>query len=142
MRHAAARLRGEANFFYYALSNFIYLAPTGRIEDGLIEAEYAQSNARYWGFEGKLDAGLTRNLWLNLGFDQVRAELTKTATPLPRIPPVRGRAGLDWRWKGFSVNPQLVVAARADRTFRTETETAGYAVFNVNGGYAWASSRR
>ncbi len=140
VRHSGGRMRAEANFFYYGLQNYIYLAPTGRIVEGLIEAGYAQNNARYWGFEGKLDTSLSRNLWLNLGFDQVRAELTSPSTPLPRIPPVRGRIGLDWRWKGFSVNPQLQVADRAGRTFATETPTAGYAVFNLNGGYTWAGS--
>jgi iron complex outermembrane receptor protein len=48
---------------------------------------------------------------------------------------VRGHVGLDWRYKNFSVQPEVVIANRQDRIFTTETETAGYAVFNLRGSY-------
>ncbi len=141
LRHAASRLRGEVNLFHYRLRDFVYLAPTGNIEDGLIEAEYSQADARYRGAEARLDAGLHRNLWLNLGLDWVRAELAEPETALPRIPPLRGRIGLDARLGNFSVRPGVVLAARQDRIFPTETLTAGYSVFNLNASYTVAGRR-
>ena len=51
LRHTSARFRAEANGFLYRLDNYVYLAPTGKIEDGLRQARYSQSNARYLGFE-------------------------------------------------------------------------------------------
>ncbi len=135
IRHSSNRVRFEANWFYYRIQDFIFLAPTGDIEDGLTVAEYDQGPTRYAGTEAKLDAALHKNVWLNLGLDYVNAELTATNTPLPRIPPLRGRVGLELRLKGLLLNPELVMANRQDRTFPTETETAGYALFNLSGSY-------
>jgi iron complex outermembrane receptor protein len=138
LRHTSARYKAEANWFYYRLGEYVYLAPTGDIEDGLIAAQYSQSNARYQGFEGRLQAGLHPMVWLNLGLDAVSAELTGAGTPLPRIPPVRGRVGLDFRYKALSVAPEWTVARRQDRVFPTETETAGYGTVNLRGSYTVA----
>jgi iron complex outermembrane receptor protein len=135
VRHSSKRVRFEANGFYYHIKDFVFLAPTGDIEDDLIVAEYRQGTTRYTGTEAKLDLGLNPSIWLNLGGDYVNAELTETGTPLPRIPPLRGRVGLELRYKGLLVNPELVVASDQNRLFPTETRTAGYAVFGVSGSY-------
>jgi len=62
--------------------------------------------------------------------DLVDAELRQDGTPLPRIPPQRGRVGFEVRYKGLSVEPELVMAAAQDALFATETGTAGYIVAN------------
>ena len=97
--------------------------------------EYAQGNARYFGGEASLEAKLIDTLWFNAKADFVRADLTELDKPLPRIPPVRGTLGLDWRFKGFSVRPEVVMAAKQDRVFENETTTPGYAIFNVDASY-------
>lgn len=139
IRQIGSRVRGELNYFHYWMSDFVYLAPTGEIEGGLVQAEYSQADARYRGVEGRLDVGMYRNLWLNLGLDQVRADLRPGETPLPRIPPVRGRIGVDARWRGFSVRPGLILAGEQDRVFPTETTTAGWTTFNLNASYIRAT---
>jgi iron complex outermembrane recepter protein len=138
VRHSSKRLRFEANGFYYNIRDFIFLAPTGDIEDGLTVAEYAQETARYVGTEARFDAALHPALWLNLGLDYVNAELTSDSTPLPRIPPLRGRVGLEFRHKGLLLNPELIMANHQELIFPTETRTAGYAVFNLSGSYLFA----
>lgn len=135
VRHSSKRVRFEANGFFYHIKNFIFLAPTGDIEDGLTVANYEQGTTRYAGTEARLDTALHRAVWLNLGLDSVNAELTDTNTPLPRIPPLRGRVGLELRYKGLLLNPEMVMANHQDRIFPTETPTAGYAVFNISGSY-------
>ncbi|HMY70373.1 MAG TPA: TonB-dependent receptor, partial [Blastocatellia bacterium] len=127
LRHNSSRLRAEANFFYYKINNFVYLAPTGRIEDGLIEADYAQGNSRFTGTELRFDAGLTKNLWLLSSLDYVNAELTRTNTPLPRISPLRARVGFEAFVKSFRINPEVVMAQDQTRLFTNEDRTAGYA---------------
>src|SRR6188472_411774 len=77
-------------------------------------------------------------LWLNLGFDFVDAQLRLNNTPLPRIPPGRGRVGVDFRYKALSVAPEVVLARRQDEVFPTETETAGYVTANVRATYTLA----
>jgi len=138
IRHSSKRLRFEANGFYYHIKDFIFLAPTGDVEDGLKVAEYDQATARYTGTEARFDTALHPSLWLNLGLDYVNAELTSDSTPLPRIPPLRGRVGLEFRHKGLLLNPEIVMANHQDRIFPAETSTAGYALFNIAGSYLFA----
>jgi len=82
-----------------------------------------------------------RNLWLNGKVDYVRAELTAQNKPLPRMPPLHGNVGLDWRYKAFSLRPELVMANRQVRVFDHETPTAGYGVFSLNASYAFVTKR-
>lgn len=135
LRQQGERLRGEANFFYYDFDNFVYLAPGDVFIDGLIEADYAQEDARFVGTELKLDIGVLPSLWLNLGLDAVDAELKSTGAPLPRIPPLRARGGLEFRGGGLSVKPEVVMADARDDVFGTETPTAGYTVLNLAASY-------
>ena len=135
VRHSSKRVRFEANGFYYHIKDFVFLAPTGDFADGLIVAEYDQGTTRYTGAEARFDTALHRTLWLNLGLDYVNAELTDTNTPLPRIPPFRARAGLEFRFKNLLLNPEIVMANHQDRLFPNETPTAGYAVANLSGSY-------
>ncbi|HET6647461.1 MAG TPA: TonB-dependent receptor, partial [Pyrinomonadaceae bacterium] len=137
VRHSSKRLRLEANGFYYRIKDFVFLAPTGEVDEdeNLIVAEYEQRNARYAGTEAEIDIGLHSNVWLNLGADYVRAELISTGTPLPRIPPLRGKVGLELRYKGLMLNPEVVMAQDQSRLFPNETETAGYTVFGLSGSY-------
>jgi iron complex outermembrane receptor protein len=138
LRHQSARLRGEANFFYYRIRDFIYLAPTGNVEDGLIEADYLQENSRFIGGEARLDVGLHPNFWINLGADMVNARLRSTHTFLPRIPPLRGHIGFDARYNGLSFRPELVMTYAQNKIFPTEIRTAGYATANLIGSYTIA----
>lgn len=138
LRHASTRVRATGNVFYYNIKDFVFLAPTGGVEDGLIEAVYEQSDSRFIGTEIDVEFAAHRNLWINMGFDAVDAELKETGTPLPRIPPMRGRLGLDWRYRGLSLRPEAVFVKDQDDIFPTETRTAGYAVFNLLASYTLA----
>ena len=135
LRHAGDRVRAESNYFYYHINDFIYGAPTGAIRDGLFVFNYSQGDSRFTGTEFGLDFGLNDHIWLNTGLDLVDAQLTESGTPLPRIPPLRGRFGVDFLWEGVSFHPEVVMAARQDQTFTTETETAGYTVVNLKTSY-------
>lgn len=138
LRHSSKRVRFEANGFYYHIRDFVFLAPTGDVEDGLTVANYDQATARFAGTEARFETALHSALWLNLGLDYVNAELTAGNTPLPRIPPLRGRAGLEIRYKGLLLNPEIVMANHQERLFPTETRTAGYAVANLSGSYLFS----
>ncbi|MBV9926879.1 MAG: TonB-dependent receptor [Acidobacteria bacterium] len=138
LRHDSKRVRGVANFYYYSIKDFVFLAPTGAINDNLIEARYDQADSRFVGTELSLDLAARENLWVNLGYDYVNAELKEAGTPLPRIPPMRARAGLDWRYKSFDVKPEATFVRDQDRIFPTETRTPGYTVFDVSGSYTIA----
>ena len=135
LRQSSRRLRAEANFFYYGIDRFVFLAPTGEIVEGLFESNFSQEDSRFVGTELNLDVSVHDWVWLNLGLDAVDAELTQTGGSLPRIPPLRARIGFDLRYKGLSLRPQLLVASDRKDIFDTETPTAGYTVVNLGASY-------
>ncbi|HSR69926.1 MAG TPA: TonB-dependent receptor [Acidobacteriota bacterium] len=136
LRHSKGRVRAEASFFYYDIDDFVFLAPTGQIEDGLIEADFSQGDSRFVGSELRLDVGVHDSVWLNFGLDTVDAQLTGSGESLPRIPPLRARLGVDFRHDGFSFKPEWVVAdGRKEDIFASETPTGGYGVVNLAASY-------
>src|SRR5437588_3237779 len=143
LRHTSQRVRLETSVFYYNLRNFVFTAFTGQTDakSNLPIVNYDQATSRFVGTEASIEARVARNLWLNGKVDYVRAELTAENKPLPRIPPLRGTAGLEWRHKAFSVRPELVMANRQGRVFDHETPTAGYAVFNLMASYTFVTRR-
>jgi iron complex outermembrane receptor protein len=137
LRHGSDRLRGEFHYFLYNLKDFIFLAPTGEEEEALPVAKYLQGNSRFQGTELSLGIGLHQNLWLNAGLDYVKAELKETDTPLPRIPPLRARVGLDFQYKSFRLFPEVVMVRDQNRLFTNETRTPGYATVSLLGSYTF-----
>ncbi|MBS1796061.1 MAG: TonB-dependent receptor [Acidobacteria bacterium] len=140
LRQQNNKIRAEANFYYYDLKNFVFLAPTGEIDDesGLPIAEYLQGNSRFTGTELSLDYTVNKYLNVISGLDYVNAKL-KDGRYLPRIAPLRGRIGLDVHYKDLSVRPEFVAVGRQDRVFVNETPTAGYGVFNIAASYVLPS---
>lgn len=137
-RRRTGRMRREISYFRYDIDRFVYLASTGEVEDGLPVAQYAQADARYWGVESSTGLALHPNFELLFGFDYVNAAIKPSGTPLPRIPPARGRAGFEFRKGGFRIQPEVILANRQKRVYRNETPTAGYAVFGFTSSYTWA----
>jgi len=143
LRHTSGRVRLEISAFYYNLRNFVFTAFTGQTDprSNLPIVNYDQATSRFVGTEASIEARVARDLWLNGKVDYVRAELTAQNKPLPRIPPLRGTVGLEWRHKAFSVRPELVMANRQGRVFDHETPTAGYAVFDLTASYTFVTGR-
>jgi len=147
-RHLTRRVRVEASVFRYRIKDFVFLAPVdddadGRvdIEDGLPVARYLQGDSRFVGADVTANFDPSEHFSINLGVDMVDAELKDEGTPLPRIPPLRGRISFDARYKGVSVRPEVILAKDQDQIFPTETRTAGYTVFNILGSYTLARPR-
>lgn len=136
LRQQSGRLRAEGSLFYYKMNNYVFLAPTGEIEDDFPVGIYRQGPSRYRGAEGRLSAMLAPSVWVHLGVDAVNAQLTSPNLPLPRIPPLRGRVGMDWRYKNLSISPEWVVTNRQDRIYTLETPTAGYGTVGVKALYS------
>ena len=135
IRQQAGRVDGEFNLFFYDFSNFVFPFATGEEEDGLPVVHFEQRDSRFTGAESRIGIGLRQDLRLNLGMDFVDARATLSRTPLPRIPPLRGRVGIEYQRRGFSIRPELVLANRQNDTFDLETPTAGYAVLDLRASY-------
>lgn len=138
LRRHGRLVHARANLFYYRMRDFVFLAFTDEERHGLRVAYFSQADARFAGGEAQLDLAVHPALWLNLGMDGVRAELTASGVPLPRIPPLRARFGLDMRYRGFLFHPEVVMASDQQRLYPTETRTAGYSTVNLEASYIMA----
>ncbi|MEO7659571.1 MAG: TonB-dependent receptor, partial [Pyrinomonadaceae bacterium] len=136
-RQNSERLRFSVGSFYYNLLNYVYTAFTGQIDSQshLPIVKYSQGNSRYLGAETSLETKIVDSLWIDGKLDYVRAELTESGRPLPRIPPFRATVGLNWRYKSLFVRPEIIMAASQSRVFDNETPTDGYTVVNVKAAY-------
>lgn len=139
IRRVAGPVTGSVSFFYNSFDGFIFERFTDEIEDDLQVIRYTQLDARFLGGEGHLDIELLHrephHLALELGADYVRAELSDTDEPLPRIPPLRFSGGLRYTGEQFFGLAEVRRVQRQDRTAEFETETAGYTFFNASIGY-------
>ncbi len=147
-RQNAKRVRFNGSIFYNDIDNFIYGAPSDAdndgvidIDDGLPETAFIQDDARFFGFDARVDFDIHEHFGIFAIADFVDAELKNTNTPLVRITPARFRVGTDISFEGLSLRPEAVFVAErdADNVFPLETPTAGYGLFNINGSYAFAS---
>ncbi len=143
LRHNTNRVRFEGSVYYYHLGNFVFPAFPSKIdeESNLPIVNYIRGTSRYRGAEASAETRVGSSVWLNGKVDYVQAQLTENNKPLPRIPPLRGTLGMDWRFKAISVRPELILVNRQDRVYENETPTAGYALFNLNGSYTFVKGR-
>lgn len=136
----------DGSAYYNWFSNYIYegqvasavcqaaAAPSGRDAD-LPCFQYRQADARYWGFEGDLNARLaTIDGWrINadvLG-DYVRATVTGGG-PIPRIPPLRVLGGLEAQNGATTGRIEVEHVFAQDRLAAFETETGAYTMVNAS----------
>ena len=138
LRHEDDQVHGSLSFFYYGFRGFIFPFAPGEVQDDLQVIEFTQRDSRYVGTEAAFGFRLNPVLWLDLGMDMVDAQDSNTGTPLPRIPPLRGKIGLDLNVGGWRINPELIVASEQNQTFTDETRTPGYGVVNLKASYTYA----
>ncbi len=97
-RYASARVTAELRSFISRYTDFLFLAPTGQVEDGLPVFQYLQQDARFHGLE--LTSAWTleeTGRWqLEFDADWVRGRVRQLGD-LPRIPPWRVGTALRWR---------------------------------------------
>lgn len=135
----AGIVTGTASLFYNRFSDFIYERITGEVMDELQVIRFSQADARFSGGEGHLDFALvhtdTDRVALTLGADFVRASLTGTDEPLPRIPPLRLSAGLRYIGSPWQALVEMRRVQKQDRVAAFENQTAGYTLLNASVGY-------
>jgi len=144
-RKRTGRLTGVVSAFATRFSGFIFESFTGEEEDGLQVIEFLQQAARFVGAEldGRVrlvDVG-DGHLDLRFGADTVRADLTDSGDPVPRIPPLRARLGLEVHTGPFRSWAEVVHVDRQDRLGANETPTDGYTRVDAAVGYRFLVRR-
>ena len=118
-RWRGAVASGEVTFFVNRINNFIFREFTGEVdeEEGLAETVFAQADGRLDGVESHIDVKVGPLIWIEGGLDYVRGELTSLDTPMPRIPPLRGRAGVRLQKNAFQAGVDGIFTAKQDRIY-------------------------
>ena len=140
---AEAALRGsgdgwnlELSGFFNRFHDFVYLAATGEVEDGLPVFVQQQADTRHWGleFQGKArvaSVGAT-SIELNGLLDYVRADLLGGLGALPRIPPLRMVGGLDADGGAFGGRLEVEHTFGQQHVAANETTTPGWTMVNAS----------
>ena len=132
-RRTAGVVTWDASVYYYDFKNYIYQDLTGQEEDGFPEAVYTQDDANLVGGE----AGITFPLWSRTALDNnlrvfgdvVKAELDN-GDKLPRIPPWRAGANLDFGTQNWTTGLDVIYYAKQDDISSFNTDA--YTMVNVN----------
>jgi iron complex outermembrane receptor protein len=147
LRWRNARASGEVTFFVNQIGNFIFRQFTGEVEDDLPVTVFVQDNGRMQGVESHLDVRVGPLVWLEGGLDYVRGELTNRDLPMPRVPPLRGRAGLRLQRNAFQTGIEGSFTAKQGRVYTEgfsgttlgETPTEGYNLMKLFASYSFGS---
>jgi iron complex outermembrane receptor protein len=135
VRRRAGRVTGEVSTYLHSIDNLVFLDFTGEEENGLREAEFLQGDSRFVGAEASVNVAVHRAVSLSGTLSAVRATLTTTGEPLPRIPPIGGRLEANLSWRDLRISPEVVLNGSQDRVFRHELPTDGSAVVNLGVSY-------
>jgi iron complex outermembrane recepter protein len=138
-RARGARGSGEITYFYNKISNFIFRRPTDDVEDNLPVTFFTAGDSTLQGIESHVDLVVSQWVALEGGLDYVRGELTSSGLPLPRMPPLRGRAGLRLQHNAFQAGFDAIVIANQERVFTLETPTGGANLLKLFAAYSFGT---
>jgi iron complex outermembrane receptor protein len=136
LRGRGSGWRLEASAFFTRFRNFIYLSPTGDMDEGLPVFAYAQDGARFWGAE--LDAGITMarfdatRIELTGLVDFTRADILGGGGRVPRIPPLRVLGGVQAIGGAIGGRIEVEHVTRQTRIAGFESETPGWTMVNAS----------
>ena len=136
--HNAGPLHIQASAYYNNYGNYIFVAPTGEVRDGLPVYAYQEGKAKYYGFEVETELKFGNALGVDwsgeVTADAVRAKI-RNFGDAPEIPPFRVLAGLSGERGPVKGHVEVERVAKQDRTAPEETSTPGYTM--VNASFDW-----
>ncbi|MDX1454209.1 MAG: TonB-dependent receptor [Gammaproteobacteria bacterium] len=138
LRKHQGRVTWTLNLFRNSVDDFIYLARTGTELDGLPVAVYTQADATLEGFETELETSLWEKagseLSLRVFADETTGQLDAGGM-LPRIPPRRFGAGLDFKSTAWAAGLKATQHDEQDDTAMLELPTEAYLMVDASVSY-------
>jgi iron complex outermembrane receptor protein len=135
LRKTGGDIGWSVTAFVTDYDDFIYLRDTGLIEDQLPRFEFSQQDARFHGLEAEVLLPLAARgpgeLDLRVFADYVRAEL-ESGDNVPRIPPLRFGARLEYHTDRFVVGLSATEYDDQKDIAPFETPTAGYTLVGAD----------
>lgn len=158
LRKKAGRVTGSVSGFYYQFDDFISLQPTGQLDpvESLPVYDYRPIGATFYGGEIETSFHLLepavappatdskspavipasdQRLDLIVAADYVHVEDRSTGEPVPRIPPFRTRAALEYGKGPIKARLEGLYAASQDRHADYELPTDSYFLVNASISY-------
>ncbi len=158
VRWRAPRAHGEVTYFRNSIDDYIFRNPISEEEfdlkyghdvhadeeghgEELPIVEFVAADSMLQGVEAHADFEIAHGFGVELGFDHVHGTLRSLDQPLPRIPPTRFRAGLNYQRAAFSSGVQVTAVAKQDRVFGEEKPTDGYNLLKLFASYSFGSEQ-
>ncbi|MCA0201706.1 MAG: TonB-dependent receptor [Proteobacteria bacterium] len=139
LKRNVGAVTGSVSIYRTWYDRFVFADQTGEIEDGLPVFQFEATDARFTGLESEvawqaIDEAVY-GVTFDAGLDFVRATNITRAEPLPRIPPLRYRIGMETRWDAWDGRIEVAGAAAQNRIAPLETSTGGYTFLNARLGF-------
>lgn len=135
LRYDGDRVNLSITGYLNDFDGFIAALPTGAEEDGFPVFQYRQLPARFQGFEASASARVMEwaggNLAIDAGADYTHARLKGTG-PVPRIPPLRLRGGVELEQGDFHLRGEVEWNDAQDRVAAFENPVAGFTLVNLS----------
>ena len=136
IRYSGGDIAGSVTVYGTNFANFITAVPTGEVIEDFPVYQYMQAPARFRGVEA--EAAVTFLRWDNGnslktdgGVDYTHAQLIGIG-PVPRIPPMRLRGGLEFDSPGIDLRGEVEWNARQSRVTDNENPTAAFTLVNLS----------
>jgi iron complex outermembrane receptor protein len=135
LRYSSDRLQLALTAYGTNFSNFITAVPTGSSIDGFPVFQYIQAPARFRGVEAEGSVTLAdwgeRTIKFDTGLDYTHAELVGIG-PVPRIPPLRLRGGIEYGSPRLTLRGEMEWNARQGRVAANEFPVAAFTLLNLS----------
>lgn len=136
VRYNGGDFVGSVTAYATNFANFITGVPTGEVIEDLPVYQYLQAPARFRGIEAEGALTLARfssgaSVKADAGADYIRARLVDLG-PVPRIPPLRVRGGLEYDSPVFDLRGEVEWNARQDRVSANENPTDAFTLVNLS----------
>lgn len=136
IRYNGGLFAGSVTAFGTNFANFITSVPTGEVIENFPVYQYIQAPARFRGIEAEgavtfAQWGAGSSLKADGGLDYTHARLVGLG-PVPRIPPLRARAGLELDSPQIDLRGEVEWNARQDRVAQNENPTNAYTLVNLS----------
>ncbi len=139
IHYDAGPLHLRADVFYNDIEDFVYLAISDEIEDGLPVQFWSQADAEFWGAELEaswlFEQTAIGDLEWRFFADTVKADLNAGNGEVPRLSPTRIGTGVDWHRGNLRGNINYYRVLEVDDVAEFETATSGYDMLTVNLAY-------
>jgi iron complex outermembrane receptor protein len=135
LRYNGGAVVGSVTLFGTNFDNFITSVPTGEVIEDFPVYQYIQAPARFRGIEAECAVTFARwgdnSLKADGGVDYTHAKLVNMG-PVPRIPPLRTRGGLEFDSPAVTLRGEVEWNAKQDRVTENENPTSAFTLVNLS----------